>query len=118
MAKTYGTILIQVKRNFDKFMSAQKIAIEESKVPKKAKCGIFPFVKNFEQFAKQAESVFKNASARRADIDRWYITLVRTIVETINHLSREHHKTPAEIIKLENYHYPVSYTHLTLPTKA
>ena len=105
LAKTYGTILIQVKRNFDKFMSAQKIAIEESKVPKKAKCGIFPFVKNFEQFAKQAESVFKNASARRADIDRWYITLVRTIVETINHLSREHHKTPAEIIKLENYHY-------------
>lgn len=105
LAKTYGTILIQVKRNFDKFMLAQKTSIEESKVPKKPKCGVFPFIKGFEQFAKQAESVFKGVSARRTDIDRWYTLLLQTMFETVDKLSLEHPKTPSEIIRLENYHY-------------
>lgn len=104
LAKAYGTILIQVKRNFDKFMLAQKMSIEESKVPKKPKCGVLPFIKGFEQFAKQAESVFKGAS-RRTDIDRWYTTLMLTMFETVDKLSLEHPKTPSEIIRLENYHY-------------
>lgn len=105
LAKTYGTILIQVKRNFDKFMQAQKSAIEDAKIPKKAKCGVLTFLKGFEQFAKQAESVFKGVSARRTDIDRWYVTLIQTMFEAIDKLSMEHHKTPSEIIRLENYHY-------------
>ncbi|XP_015789964.1 exocyst complex component 1 [Tetranychus urticae] len=105
LAKTYGTILIQVKRNFDKFMQAQKSAIEDAKVPKKAKCGVLTFIRGFEQFAKQAESVFKGVSARRTDIDRWYVTLIRTMFDAIDKLSIDHHKTPSEIIRLENYHY-------------
>ncbi|XP_074605508.1 exocyst complex component Sec3 [Brevipalpus obovatus] len=105
LAKTYGTILIQVKRNFDKFMQAQRTSIEESKVPKKQKCGVFSFIKGFEQFSKQAESVFRGISARRTDIDRWYTSLMQTMFETVDRLSLEHPKTPSEIIRLENYHY-------------
>ncbi|RWS16624.1 exocyst complex component 1-like protein [Dinothrombium tinctorium] len=105
LAKTYGNILIHVKRNFDKFMQSQVTAIEETKAPKKPKCGVFPFIKKFEQFAKQAEGVFKVSASRRTDIDRWYVTLCRSMFDTINRLSDTHHKTPPEMVRLENYHY-------------
>ncbi|RWS23698.1 exocyst complex component sec3-like protein, partial [Leptotrombidium deliense] len=105
LAKTYGSILILVKRNFDKFMQSQVQAIEETKAPKKPKCGVFPFIKKFEQFAKQAESVFKISSSRRTDIDRWYVVLLRSMFDTINRLSDTHHKSPPEMVRLENYHY-------------
>ena len=105
LSKAYGNILIQVKRNFDRFMLSQQNAIEESKAPKRPKCGVLPFIKKFEIFAKQAENIFKNAVQRRADIDRWYTVLVRSMFEVINRISKEHHKTPPEMIRLENYHY-------------
>jgi hypothetical protein len=105
LSKAYGNILIQVKRNFDRFMLSQQNAIEEAKAPKRPKCGVLPFIKRFETFAKQAENIFKNAVQRRADIDRWYTLLVRSMFEAINRISKEHHKTPSEMIRLENYHY-------------
>ncbi|CAG2165014.1 unnamed protein product [Oppiella nova] len=105
LTKAYGNILIQVKRNFDRFMSSQQNAIEESKAPKRPKCGVLPFIKRFEIFAKQAENIFKNAVQRRTDIDRWYTVLVRSMFDAINRIARDHHKTPSEMIRLENYHY-------------
>jgi hypothetical protein len=105
LSKAYGNILIQVKRNFDRFMLSQQSAIEEAKAPKRPKCGVLPFIKRFETFAKQAENIFKNAVQRRADIDRWYTLLVRSMFEAINRIAKEHHKTPSEMIRLENYHY-------------
>ncbi|XP_054167018.1 exocyst complex component 1-like [Oppia nitens] len=112
LSKSYGNILIQVKRNFDRFMLSQQISIEESKAPKSAKCGVLSFIKRFEIFAKQAENIFKNAVQRRTDIDRWYTILVRSMFEAINRIAKDHHKTPQEIIRLENYHY----LHNTLST--
>jgi hypothetical protein len=105
LSKAYGNILIQVKRNFDRFMLSQQNAIEEAKAPKRPKCGVLPFIKRFETFAKQAENIFKNAVQRRADIDRWYTLLVRSMFDAINRIAKEHHKTPSEMIRLENYHY-------------
>ncbi|CAG2100013.1 unnamed protein product [Medioppia subpectinata] len=105
LSKSYGNILIQVKRNFDRFMQSQQNSIEESKAPKRPKCGVLPFIKKFEIFAKQTENIFKNAVQRRADIDRWYTVLVRSMFDAINRISKEHHKTPPEMIRLENYHY-------------
>jgi hypothetical protein len=105
LAKTYGNILIHVKRNFDYFMSSQLKAIEEAKVPKKPKCGVLPFIRRFESLAKQAEGIFRTAGTRRTDIDRWYTALVRAMYESINRLANEHHKTPSEMVRLENYHF-------------
>lgn len=48
LSLTFGTILVQVKRNFDKYMLAQEKSITDSRLPKKSKCGIVPFVANFE----------------------------------------------------------------------
>ena len=105
LAKTYGNILINVKRNFDKFMNSQLNEIEQAKITKKPKCGVFPFIKKFEVFAKQAENVYKNSGARRTDIDKWYKILINKMFEQINSLAKLHHKTPEEMVLLENYHY-------------
>ena len=104
LVKIYGKILILVKRNFDAFLEAQKRSIEEAKVPKRPKCGVFSFIKKFEGLARQAELIFRTAGARRTDIDRWYTILVRSMFDAIERLSTEHHKTPAEMVRIENYH--------------
>ncbi|KAI1278056.1 Exocyst complex component 1 [Halotydeus destructor] len=105
LSKIYGSTLIVVKRNFDEYMKQQQKSIEDAKVPKKPKCGVFPFIKKFENLAKQAENIFRKESARRADIDRWYVQLVRAMFESIDKLSSEHYKTPAEMVRVENYHF-------------
>jgi len=48
LSVTFATLLVQVKRNFDKFMTAQRKSIEETKANRHSKCGILPFVDNFE----------------------------------------------------------------------
>lgn len=105
LAKTYGNILINVKRNFDKFMNNQSNEIEQAKITKKNKCGVFSFIKKFEVFAKQAENVYKNSGGRRTDIDKWYKILINKMFDQINNLAKQHHKTPEEMVLLENYHY-------------
>jgi hypothetical protein len=56
---SFGTVLVQVKRNFDKFMQLQQKSIEESRAPKRQKCGILTFVSNFEKFVDTTESIFR-----------------------------------------------------------
>lgn len=104
LSKTFANALVQAKRNFDKFLMMQIKSIEETKVSKKSKCGIIPFVQNFEEFAKQAEVIFKG-SDRRADLNRWYIKLVHAMFETIGKIAAEHQKTPQEVVLMENFHH-------------
>lgn len=72
-------------------------SIEETKVSKKSKCGILPFVQNFEEFAIQAENIFKG-SDRRADLDRWYVKVMHAMFETIAKIAVDHQKTPQEVV--------------------
>jgi hypothetical protein len=53
-----------VKRNFDKFMQLQLKSIEEARAPRRSKCGILPFISNFEKFVETTESIFKNSERR------------------------------------------------------
>ena len=48
LSVTFGSSLVQVKRAFDRFFQTQLRSIEEAKQPRKSKCGILPFVSNFE----------------------------------------------------------------------
>ena len=48
LSMSFASALVQVKRNFDRFMQAQLKSIEETKVNRKSKCGILPFVTNIE----------------------------------------------------------------------
>ncbi|KAK3866865.1 hypothetical protein Pcinc_027628 [Petrolisthes cinctipes] len=102
LSTTFGSCLVQAKRNFDRFMNLQLQSIQECRVARK-KCGIIPFITNFEEFAKTAESVFKK-SERRADLDKWYVRLVMAMFEYIPKVAIDHQRTPSEVIKMENYH--------------
>ncbi|KPM10041.1 exocyst complex component 1-like protein [Sarcoptes scabiei] len=108
LSKSYGNILIQVKRNFDRYMQSQQTEIEEAKDPKRTKIGVLSFVKRFEIIAKQIENIVKYGNQRRPDIDRWYVILMERIFQSISRIAKEHqkvYKTPSQIIEIENYHY-------------
>lgn len=68
---TFASALVQVKRNFDKFMNIQLQSVIESKVPRRSKCGLLPYVENFEEFSNTAEQIFRKTE-RRTDLDKWY----------------------------------------------
>ncbi|KAL7032962.1 hypothetical protein ACKWTF_007437 [Chironomus riparius] len=104
LSMTYASVLVQVKRNFDKFMQLQLQSIQEAKVPKRSKCGLLCFVENFEEFAALIEGIFRK-SERRTDLDKWYVKIVDAIFQAINQLSLEHSKTPSQVVKMENYHH-------------
>lgn len=104
LSMTYASVLVQVKRNFDKFMNTQLQSIQEAKVPKRSKCGLLCYVENFEEFASTTEGIFKK-SERRTDLDKWYVKLVDAIFQGINQHSFDHPKTPNQVIKMENFHH-------------
>ena len=104
LSMTFASALVHVKRNLDRFMQLQLQSIQEFKVPKRSKCGILPYVENFEEFAKTAEEIFRK-SDRRADMDKWYIIVVNSIFESIPIHGNEHSKTPIQVVKMENYHH-------------
>ena len=82
LAITLGLVLVKIKRNFDRFMEAQKRSIEEARAPRRNKCGILPFVSNFEKFSDTTETIFKS-SERRSDLEKWYTSLVMEMVKKI-----------------------------------
>lgn len=102
LSLTFGSALVQSKRNFDRFMQSQLTSIVDCKVTKK-KCAILPFVNNFEEFARTCECVFKR-SERRADLERWNSRLLSAMLDTIPRVAHDHPRGPAEVIKMENYH--------------
>lgn len=105
LSMTFASALVQVKRAFDKFMQAQQQSIiRDTKVTRKHKCGILPYVENFNSFARIAEGIFRN-SDRKVDLEKWYTKLISTMFEAIIVHSGEHHKTPQEVIKMENFHH-------------
>lgn len=120
LSNTFASELIEVKRSLDQFMKMQIDSVRECKISRKYKCGILPYVSNIEEFAINADCLLK--SDRRADLEKWYIRLVDTILEYISFHSNDHQKTPPQVIKmgillhnligfindkyfLENYHH-------------
>ncbi|KAL1138810.1 hypothetical protein AAG570_008872 [Ranatra chinensis] len=104
LSKSFGSVLVQVKRNYDRYMQLQLQSVYDSRGNRKSKCGILPFVANFEEFVKTAESVFKETD-RRTDLDKWYTKIVGAMFESIPIIAADHQKTPPEVIKMENFHH-------------
>jgi len=104
LAISLGTVLVNIKRNFDKFMQMQLRSIEEARAPSRTKCGILPFIANFERFVTTTEAIFRS-SERRVDLEKWYGLLVAAMITAIARISFQHARTPADCIKMENYHH-------------
>lgn len=106
LSMTFASVLVQVKRNFDRFMQQQLQSIRDSKLPKRSKCGILPYVENFEYFSQTTEDFFRK-STRRTDMEK-YIQLINAIFEGINNNAKDHAKTPMQVVRMENYHHMYS----------
>ncbi|KAK9956445.1 hypothetical protein ABG768_014180 [Culter alburnus] len=104
LSTTLGNVLVTVKRNFDKCISGQIRQMEEVKISKKSKVGILPFVTGFEEFAKLAEAIFRNAE-RRGDLDKAYIKLIRAVFHNVEKVALESQKTPRDVVMMENFHH-------------
>lgn len=104
LSKTFANCLVQNKRNFDNIIQAQMNNMQEYRISKKSKVGIIPFVHSFEEFAKQAENIFKGTD-RRTDLDKAYDKLIASVFAEIKRVSQESQKTPTEVVLFENYHH-------------
>lgn len=104
LSMTFASALVQVKRNFDRFMQAQCQSVRDAKVPKRSKCGLLPYVENFEELARVTERIF-HKSDRRADLEKWYMKLIDTVFEMIPVHAADHAKTPRQVINMENFHH-------------
>merc|ERR1712179_725945 len=83
--------------------------------PRKTKCGIISFVSNFLEFSQNTEAIFRN-SDRRTDIEKWYLTLVTSMMDNIPRIAKEHQKTPQAVVKMENFHHlHASLSRLKIP---
>ncbi|KAK5650695.1 hypothetical protein RI129_001724 [Pyrocoelia pectoralis] len=103
LSNTLASVLVHIKRSLDRFMQTQVESIKECRLPRRSKCGILPYILNLEEFARYGDVLLK--SDRRADLEKWYTRLIDTILEYIAIHSVDHHKTPTQVIKMENYHY-------------
>ncbi|KAM8874200.1 exocyst complex component 1 isoform 6-T6 [Spinachia spinachia] len=104
LSTTLGNVLVTVKRNFDKCISAQIRQMEEVKISKKSKVGILLFVTGFEEFAELAETIFRNAE-RRGDLDKAYVKLIRAVFTNVEKVANESQKTPRDVVMMENFHH-------------
>ncbi|RXN24283.1 exocyst complex component 1-like isoform X2 [Labeo rohita] len=84
--------------------SGQIRQMEEVKISKKSKVGILPFVTGFEEFAKLAEAIFRNAE-RRGDLDKAYIKLIKAVFSNVEKVANESQKTPRDVVMMENFHH-------------
>lgn len=102
LSNTFGSVLIEIKRSLDQFMTQQITSIRECKLARKSKCGVLPYVSNLEIFAANADCLLK--SDIRAVLEKWYTRLLDTIIEYIA-LHSNDQKTPSQVVKMENYHH-------------
>ncbi|KAL1488467.1 hypothetical protein ABEB36_014938 [Hypothenemus hampei] len=102
LSNTFASQLIEVKRSLDQFMQTQIDSVKECRLIRKSKVGILPYVSKLEIFAMNVECLLK--SDRAADLEKWYIRLIDTIIEYVAVHSVDQ-KTPSQVIKMENYHY-------------
>ncbi|ESO07376.1 hypothetical protein HELRODRAFT_76461 [Helobdella robusta] len=103
LSKTFATCLVQIKRNFDRFVDSLIQNMRECKTNKKSRLGILQFVHKFEEFARQSEWVFRSTN-RRTDLDRAYAKLTSALFTEINRVANESQKSPPEVVHFENYH--------------
>lgn len=97
LSNTFGSVLIEIKRSLDQFMSQQITSIKECRLPRKSKIGVLPYVSNLEIFAANADCLLK--SDRRADLEKWYTRLLDTIIEYIS-IHANDQKTPPQVVKM------------------
>jgi len=104
LGKLLGLALVQVKRSFDRFVNDRIQRIDEYRLRTGEKVGILWFVKQFDDLAQLAETIFDKAE-RRTDLDRAYKKLLQGVLRGIEQCANSGAKTPSDVIRFQNYHH-------------
>ncbi|XP_075975152.1 exocyst complex component Sec3 [Anticarsia gemmatalis] len=96
-------VAVAAKRGADRSVAERLAALPDAvkQAAKKPKCGVLSFVGELERLSAACEAIFA-ASGRRADLDRWYVSLAGAMVQTIRHAT--HPRTPRAVLHMENFH--------------
>ena len=89
--------------SFDRFIQEIMNDIEDFHPKQGKKIGILWFVKQFDNLAKLAETIFESAE-RRVDLNRAYTKLLQAVMAGIDRCAQESNKTPPDVIRFQNYH--------------
>ncbi|OWR52144.1 exocyst complex component sec3 [Danaus plexippus plexippus] len=97
-----AAVAVAAKRGADRAVADRLAALNDAvkQAAKKPKCGILSFIPELEEMSSVCESIF--ARGRRADLDRWYLSLATAMLRTIQ--LAEHPRTPRAVVQMENYH--------------
>lgn len=104
LGKLLGRALVTVKRSFDRFINERIENIEEYHPKQGKRIGILWFVKEFDDLAQLAETIFENAE-RRVDLNRAYTKLLQAVMSGIERCATESSKTPQDVVRFQNYHH-------------
>ncbi|KAL0830934.1 hypothetical protein ABMA28_003014 [Loxostege sticticalis] len=93
---------VAAKRHADRAVAERLAALPDAvkQAARRPKCGLLSFLRDFEELSGACEAIF--SGGRRADLDRWYVSLASAMMHAIQHA--EHPRTPRAVLHMENYH--------------
>ncbi|XP_047025103.1 exocyst complex component 1 isoform X3 [Helicoverpa zea] len=96
-------VAVAAKRGADRCVADRLAALPDAvkQAAKKPKCGLLSFLQELEELSGACERIFVS-SGRRADLDRWYVSLASAMLQAVQHA--EHPRTPRAVLHMENYH--------------
>jgi hypothetical protein len=93
------------KDKCDEYVNLIKESVKEHRVNRKEKIGVLKYISFFEEFVKEAEicwePIKKDMYEKLCII---YQSIVNEIYNGIETIANESQKTPAEVVKFQNYH--------------
>ncbi|XP_053604458.1 exocyst complex component 1 [Plodia interpunctella] len=97
-----AAVAVVAKRGADRCIAERIAAFPDAvrQAAKRPKCGLLGFLAEFEELRAAAEVIF--ARSRRADLDRWYVSLAEAMIAAV--WAAEHPRTPRAVLRMENYH--------------
>lgn len=97
-----AAVAVAAKRAADRAVAERLAALPDAvkQAARKPKCGILSFIPELEEMSAVCEEIF--ARGRRADLDRWYLSLATGMLRAIQRA--EHPRTPRAVLQLENFH--------------
>uniref|UniRef100_A0A2A4JCV4 Exocyst complex component Sec3 C-terminal domain-containing protein n=1 Tax=Heliothis virescens TaxID=7102 RepID=A0A2A4JCV4_HELVI len=96
-------VALVAHRGADRCVADRLAALPDAvkQAAKKPKCGLLSFLQELEELSGACERIFVS-SGRRADLDRWYVSLASAMLQAVQHA--EHPRTPRAVLHMENYH--------------
>ncbi|KPJ16079.1 Exocyst complex component 1 [Papilio machaon] len=98
-----AAVAVAAKRGADRAVAERLAALGDAvkQAARRPRCGVLSFVHELEAMAAVCEAIFARGG-RRADLERWYLTLGGAMVRTIQRA--DHPRTPRAVVHMENYH--------------